>query len=433
MLISVCLIGFLNNSLGGGFNAIASKSADYFDTSTRGINTVFATTFIAIFIFNFPAQLLLDAKGIKFSLYVAVACNVVGGWIRFFGKDGGEGSFIPILIGSVLCSIGGPFATGLGPSLATRFFPPQERILVVGLTSLLALFGGGFGMAIGPVFKDNIGKLIILQTILQSVQVFFLISIKNAPDLPPCPLPSKKEAFTFSAAQAHFIKHPHFFRVALVAGGMPGSIFTLMGFIDQITPFTSEEFNSALILLLSVFGIVGVVINGRITDKHRNYADMFRRLFCMNLAAVSVFVVAIQTESKMLLLPPVVLMGMTGYPLMPIVIEWCVEITYKPGCEYEGTVFGVFQQSISFFVVTLVFATDPDTIGNYKLTAWILLAVILCCGSLTCVGLTRDGLKRLECEKLGYSLAGKDLTDPAEFASDEIDLKKDPSLSMDMA
>ena len=56
MLISIALANALNNSLGVGFQAIATASAEYFDTNSYGINGLLAVQFAVMIVLNFPAQ-----------------------------------------------------------------------------------------------------------------------------------------------------------------------------------------------------------------------------------------------------------------------------------------------------------------------------------------------------------------------------------------
>lgn len=169
----------------------------------------------------------------------------------------------------------------------------------------------------------------------------------------------------------------------------------------QLTPFAEEFYVSICILLLNVSGVIAVIVFGRYTDKHRNYMVMFGRLSGFALFCICMVSLGIQMNQIGIVVPFMVLAGLGGMPLVPIVTEWCVEVTYAPGLELEATIAGVLIEVVSIAVVVLLFLLDPNTTGDYRLSSWLgcmIQSVCIC----TIVWNMKGDLKRFEREQSGY-------------------------------
>ena len=114
--------------------------------------------FIILFIpCIFPANYLIDKKGIAINVYIASATLLVGAWIRMLVNT----NFNFLIAGQLLMAIGQPFMLSAPAKLAALWFGDNERALATTLGSLAAPIGAVMGFLLPLIFIGDDDKFTV--------------------------------------------------------------------------------------------------------------------------------------------------------------------------------------------------------------------------------------------------------------------------------
>lgn len=105
---------------------IATLAEKYYNVSSFMINLL-STIYMFVFIGGNPiCAFILERFGIRTSLLIGTALNMLGSWIRVAGSNN-RSYFGLFLSGQILCAIAQCFILSIPPLLAAFWFPPNER------------------------------------------------------------------------------------------------------------------------------------------------------------------------------------------------------------------------------------------------------------------------------------------------------------------
>lgn len=139
------------------FNAITPSLMKEFALSATRVGQISANYFYATLLFVLPAGMILDRLSSRKVILVAMAASVISTY--FFSLSN------QIWVAEI-----SRFVTGLGGSfcfiscirLASRWFPPKQLALVVGLMVTMAMFGGMIAQTPMTVLTDHFGWRMML-------------------------------------------------------------------------------------------------------------------------------------------------------------------------------------------------------------------------------------------------------------------------------
>ena len=149
---------------------------------------------IAFIPLNFPANQIIEMKGISIPIRISWVWLITGAWIRLFS----DSSFYFILTGQCIMACGNAFVQSIGPKVAGVWFGDNERAFITTLISISHVIGVMFGFVF-PIFfvsdsdkhnpkvaKDKVWNYILIQSITITVMAIpIFILIWNQPANPP--------------------------------------------------------------------------------------------------------------------------------------------------------------------------------------------------------------------------------------------------------
>ena len=141
----------------------------------------------------FPANYLIENKGISIPIWIASVTMIAGAWIRMLVNV----NFYFVLIGQILMAFGQPFMMTAPPKLAGLWFSDDEQALATTLGSLAQPIGCALGFVLPLIFISDDDKYssdgqskfaiyILVQSIIITVLGLPIIfCVKDKPKTPP--------------------------------------------------------------------------------------------------------------------------------------------------------------------------------------------------------------------------------------------------------
>jgi len=110
---------FFVNGLGNStVIPIAHKIATVYDISSTYVNAPIAASFLVYSICNFPANLIIDSRGLRFSFLVGSGMYALGILLCTLVNKG----FFFVLLGAICIALGQPFIVNCPAKVATFWF-----------------------------------------------------------------------------------------------------------------------------------------------------------------------------------------------------------------------------------------------------------------------------------------------------------------------
>lgn len=115
-MMALCFIvnGVANNAV----IPIAHKLAVVYDLSSTYVNAPIATSFLVYSFSNFPANFIIDTKGLRISFLIGSGLYALG--IFFFTLI--NKSFFFVILGALFIAVGQPFIVNCPAKVATFWF-----------------------------------------------------------------------------------------------------------------------------------------------------------------------------------------------------------------------------------------------------------------------------------------------------------------------
>jgi hypothetical protein len=266
-----------------GYTTITPLVRDVYRVSNIATSLLVLSFTIAFIPLNFPANQLIESKGMSWPIRIHCFTVFVGAFVRLLLHQ----SFYFILLGQVIMALGQPFTLTIGAKMAGLWFGDHERALATTVTSIASVMGVILGFVFPvlmvpddkdrPDIKDKIWFYTLVQSIVISVMalpVFFLV--KNQPKTPPSKsakdvLRMKKRRILESIRK--LIRMPNYWAIVL-AYSLVFSVYIVLG---ASVGAVSDEFkygtsaNSIFGGVFIIFGIIGSITNAVILDKFRTY------------------------------------------------------------------------------------------------------------------------------------------------------------------
>ncbi|KAL2176175.1 major facilitator superfamily domain-containing protein [Thermothelomyces heterothallicus CBS 202.75] len=317
------------------FSPVASHAARYFHTTETIINWL-STAFLFAFTFATPVVIYVLHLGPKKSIVTAAALLLVGNWIRFAGShSSSKGLFGVVMFGQVLTGLAQPFVLAAPARYSDLWFTNRGRVAATALTSLANPLGAALGQLIVPFWVNqpsDISRMVLYVSIISSVcavPAFFI------PSCPPTPVAPSAETPKLSlSASAKILFNQLEFWLLLVPFavyvGLFNSISSLLNQIFLPYGYSDEEAGIAGALLIIV-GLVASAVTSPIIDRTKSYLLAIRIAVPLIGLCYLVFIWMPGTRDGGGVAGPYVVMavlGGTSFSLLPIVVEYLVELTH---------------------------------------------------------------------------------------------------------
>lgn len=325
-----------------GFTAVSNNLTGIYGVSSLA-TTMLVLPFIILFIpCIFPANYLIDTKGIQIPVYIASVSLLVGAWIRIFVNN----NFYFVIAGQVLMAIGQPFMLSAPAKLAALWFGDNERALATILGSLASPTGAVIGFLLPLLFigdndnlpnddcKSKFERYVLVQSIVITVlglPIIFLI--RNQPKTPPSKSAEKvlkSKPVSQCMAFKRLFQNRDFLCLTLSFSFIYSIYTTLGSCVGQI----SSEFgfqSSAN----SIFGTV--YIFGGLTGSfgHAIFLDKFKKYKCQYMVIGIGCILTLGGTTAIIGIGNVpltavilTLLGIAQLPIIGVAYSFAAELTY---------------------------------------------------------------------------------------------------------
>jgi len=334
------------------FAPVSDTASQYFKTSESNINWV-STAFMFAFV---PASAVssytLHRYGCKAPITVAATLLLVGSWAKYGATR--ANSFPGVMVGQLLLGFAQPFVLASPTSYSNIWFSPQGRTAATAVASLANPFGAALGQLISPFWADkpsDIPNLVLYVSIISSIACVPAFFIPARPPTPPSAgsLPNENEQ-EHAQAQAHGLSHmrkelnvllrsPEFFIIFTSYSIYVGAFNAFSSLINQILePYGFSEDNAGIAgAVLIVVGLVFAAISAPIIDKYKFYLAYIKSAVPVIGIGYLILIWAPGTRSLAYVFVVCALLGASSFGLVPVVLEFLVEIHYPLGPELAST------------------------------------------------------------------------------------------------
>ncbi|KIV97860.1 hypothetical protein PV10_01564 [Exophiala mesophila] len=322
------------------FAPVSTSSAEYFQTSESNINWI-STAFLFAFVVATPFTFfVLHRFGCKTAIMAAASLLLVGNWIKYGATK--ASNFPGVMVGQLLIGFAQPFVLSSPTSYSNLWFSPRGRTTATAVASLANPFGAALGQLISPLWvstPSDIPNMILYVAIISSVACvpsFFI------PSHPPTP-PSAGSKSLSDGLDRNTIKHdvttlmhsPEFYLVFIPYSIFVGFFNAISSLLNQILEphgFSEDDAGIAGAILI-VVGLVCAAISSPVIDRYKFYLKYIKFTVPMIGLAYLIFIWAPQTGSLAYVYVVCAILGAASFGLVPVVLEFLVEIHYPLGPE----------------------------------------------------------------------------------------------------
>ncbi|KAJ5595331.1 uncharacterized protein N7459_001539 [Penicillium hispanicum] len=325
------------------FSSISTTAAAYFKVSESAINWM-STGYLFAFSVASPVVVwVLNKGGPKPAIVTTAALLLVGNWLRYAGTRANGGIYGLAMFGQILIGLAQPFCLCAPTRYSDLWFSDKGRTSATAVASLANPLGAAIGqlvdseLATKPSDIPNMVLYISIISTVASIPSFFL------PAAPPTP-PSASSAIPRTPlvpALKELLGTVEFWLILIPFAVYVGFFNSVSSLLNQIlSPYGFSETEAGIAgAILIVVGLVAGAIMSPITDRFKHYLGTIRILVPIIVASYIGLIFAPPSPAG--IAPSYVvmaLMGASSFALLPIVLEYLVEITYPFSPEIGSTI-----------------------------------------------------------------------------------------------
>jgi len=326
------------------------------------------------------------------------------------------------MFGQILIGLAQPFVLSAPTHYSDLWFSAQGRVSATAVASLANPFGGAIGQLISPLFVNSpsdIPNMVLYVAIISSVATipsFFI------PARPPTPAsPSSTQAPTPIMSQVtNLLRLPTFWLLFFPFAVYVGFFNSLSSLLTQIlTPYGYTETQGGIAgAILILVGLVAAAITSPIMDRTKRYLMLIKTL--VPILAVSYLIFIWAPSANSIVAPYIIcaVLGAASFSLVPVGLEWLVEVTWPVGPEVGSVLCWAGGQALggAFIVISGALQDDHGSPPGNLHRALIFEAVVAIAVVPAALGLGRWGgpvrNRRLEADKgtAGMGIRGSEST-----------------------
>lgn len=396
------------------YASVANTAATFYSTSPTIINWL-STAFLFAFIVASPFTLYaLHTSGPRLSIITASVLILLGNWIRYGGTRAPNPSFGVTMFGQILIGLAQPFVLSAPTHYSDLWFSPQGRVSATAVASLANPFGGAFGQLISPLFVNSpsdMPNMVLYVAIISSVATIPSFFIPARPPTPVSPSSTQTTA-PIMAQVTTLLRLPTFWLLFLPFAVYVGFFNSLSSLLTQIlTPYGYTETQGGIAgAILILVGLVAAAITSPIMDRTKRYLLLIKIL--VPLLAVSYLVFIWAPPAKSIVAPYILcaVLGAASFSLVPVALEWLVEVTWPVGPEVGSVLCWAGGQALGgvFIVISGALQDDHGSPPRNLQKALVFEAIVAIAVVPAALSLGRWGApvrnRRLEADK---SIAGR--------------------------
>jgi FLVCR family MFS transporter 7 len=270
------------------------------------------------------------------------------------------------MVGQILLGLAQPFVLAAPTRYSDLWFSPRGRVAATALASLANPFGGALGQLIDPFIAtkpSDIPNLTLYVAIISSVATIPSFFIPAQPPTPVAPS-SLHERPTVARQVSYLLSNPTAWLICIAFSTYVGFFNSFSSLLTQIlTPYDFSEEDSGLAgAVLILVGLVVAAISSPLVDKYKPYLLMIKIL--VPLLALSYLAFVWAPDSRSIAAPYVIcaVTGATSFSLVPIALEWAVEVTWPVGPELTSVIFWAGGQMLGgvFIIISDALMAGAD-------------------------------------------------------------------------
>ena len=379
------------------FAPVSSTAAQYFETTESVINwvsTAFLFAFVAATPFTFWA---LNKHGPKLSIIIAACLLLVGSWIKYGGTK--SNNFPVVMFGQLLIGFAQPFVLSAPTSYSNLWFSASGRTTATALASLANPFGAALGQLISPFWADTpseIPNMILYVSIISSVACIPAFFIPHHPPTPPsagATATHLTHVRTLAGEAVELLYSPEFYLIFLPFAVYVGFFNAFSSLLNQILePYGFSEDNAGIAgAVLIVVGLVSAAISSPLIDKYKPYLWYIRVSVPIIAVSYLIFIFAPATNSLAYVFVVCALLGAASFGLVPVALEFLVEMHYPLGPELGSSLCWCGGQLLGGIFIVIMDALkagdNADPPNNMRKALWfqaiigmLVMPVPLCLG-----------------------------------------------------
>ncbi|XP_046862071.1 solute carrier family 49 member 4-like isoform X2 [Xenia sp. Carnegie-2017] len=405
VLLIFCINGMMQFAIWNTFSPIETTARAVYKWDGWVIDLIAALGSITFCVSMLPFSWIMDVKGLRFTVLLAAAMQVVGTVLRVL--PAGKMKILTPLIycGQIISCLGGPVCMAAPPLLSSTWFPQHQRTTATAISTVAAYIGFSLSFLIGPAFVDDvkdsnavkigdnyrlntteekkyekqINTLLYFEASVQTI-LFFVI-LAYFPSKPPKPpsLSASTDRVDFKDGARKLSKNFNFLLLSTIYGASTG-VFggwcaILYQNLSEYGVQVNENFAGLLGFIAVTSGAISGVLFSTFADRFSGHLKLLLIIFmaCSFYSVLLIYYVftGIVRFNKGL---AYVLFSLSGFFVngtIPLFFELGVELTY-PVAE------GITSGAMTFFnnVVASLFLLLP--LGNIGIK-WMLWATVGTC------------------------------------------------------
>ncbi|KAH1485256.1 hypothetical protein KXX26_007669 [Aspergillus fumigatus] len=310
------------------FSSISTTASQHFGVSESAINWM-STGYLFAFCVASPVVILtLNKGGPKPAIITTSALLLVGNWIRYAGTKAQGGIFGVAMFGQILIGLAQPFCLSAPTRYSDLWFSDQGRISATAVATLANPLGAALGQLIDSFWATTpkqVPDMVLYISIIATVASIPSFFIPAAPPTPPS-ASSAGSKTPLRPALIQLLKTLEFWLILI-----PFSVY--VGFFNSVSSLLNQ------ILEPYGFSLISSAIISPITDRFKHYLGTIRIL--VPIVAICYIALIFAPSSPAGIAPAYVvcaLLGASSFGLLPVVLEYLVEITYPFSPEIGSTI-----------------------------------------------------------------------------------------------
>ncbi|KAJ5280907.1 Major facilitator superfamily domain general substrate transporter [Penicillium angulare] len=325
------------------FSSISGTAAEYFNVSESAINWM-STGYLFAFCVASPFVIwVLNKGGPKPAIIITATLLLVGNWLRYAGTKANGGIFGLAMFGQILISLAQPFCLCAPTRYSDLWFSDKGRTSATAVASLANPLGAALGQLIDSEWASkpsDIPNMVLYISIIATVAAIPSFFLPAAPPTPPSASSDIPRTPLIPATRALLgtVEFWLIFVAFSIYVGFFNSVSSLLNQILEPHGFSETEAGIAGAILI-VVGLVTAAVISPITDRYKHYLGSIRVL--VPIVVVSYIGLIFAPSSSAGIAPSYVIMALIGassFALLPVVLEYLVEITYPFSPEIGSTI-----------------------------------------------------------------------------------------------
>ncbi|KAF3761324.1 MFS general substrate transporter [Cryphonectria parasitica EP155] len=347
------------------FSPVATIAAEFFNTDESAINWI-STAFLFAFVVVVPLVIYVLHWGPKPSIVAASVLMLAGSWIRYGGVLAHPHNFGVVMFGQILIGFSQPFVLAAPTRYSDLWLTSRGRVAATALMSLANPFGAALGQLIIPFWvysPSDIPNAVLYLAIIATVACVPSFFIPAKPPTPPSASGEtvKLDLHVSVPRMLGSLEVWLIFIPFVVYVGFFNSISTILNQVMVPYGFTDTDAGIAGAVLI-VVGLVSAAITSPILDRTKAFLLAIKIAVPVIGLCYLAFVWMPGTRSDAGPYIVLAILGAASFSLVPVAMEYLVELTHPVSPEVTSTVAWAGGQLLGalFIIISNALRAGPD-------------------------------------------------------------------------